>query len=238
MKAAIVSTNPEYYSEAKDKENYLKSRLKNLEIDDVEFYSTHAEVQTFFKEKDITSYDAVFISTSVTHPRQYEPAIYDFSEHKHVFLFTGGDLSYFKAHFDTKSFYYNVEKFLLWFKKYGTFEKNIIRNGLVSELNRREEEMKRTILSRLKEQKTLTIIDIVKGIKLQPLSNWIELINHDEIQFLLDEADACQSRRERIIPYIMKAISENDFDTFEKVYNSLIEDMFSTYKDGIFKKDI
>jgi hypothetical protein len=196
------------------------------------------EVESFFKEKSITSYDAVFISTSVTHPRQYEPAIYDFSEHKHVFLFTGGDLSYFKAHFDTKSFYYNVEKFLLWFKKYGTFENNIIRNGLVSELNRREEEMKRTILSRLKEQKTLTIVDIVKGIKLQPLSNWIELINHDEVQFLLDEANASQSRRERIIAYIMKAISENDFDTFEKVYNSLIEDMFSTYKNEIFKKDI
>jgi hypothetical protein len=238
MKVAIVSTNPEYYSETKDKENYLKSRLKNLEIDGVEFYSTHVEVESFFKEKSITSYDAVFISTSVTHPRQYEPAIYDFSEHKHVFLFTGGDLSYFKAHFDTRSFYYNVEKFLLWLKKYGTFEKNIIRNGLVSELNRREEEMKRTILSRLKEQKTLTIVDIVKGIKLQPLPNWIELINHDEIQFLLDEANASQSRQERVISYIMEAISKNDFELFEKMYNSLIEDMFSTYKDEIFKKDI
>lgn len=237
MKVAIVSTNPEFYRETKDKEDYLKTRLNNLEIDGVEFYSTHVEVADFFT-KDITSYDAVFISTSVTHPRQYEAPVYDFSEHKHVFLFTGGDLSFFKAHFDTKSFYYNVEKFLLWFKKYGTFEKSIIRYGLAKELKERREEMERTILSRLKEQKTLTMLDIIKGIKLQPLSNWKELVNHDEIQFLIDETDFSEVRKERAISGMNEAISENNFELFEKRYLYLIEEMFDHYKDTLFNKDI
>jgi len=238
MRVAVVSTNPQYYRETKDREDYLILRLKDLGIEGVEFYSTSDDVELFMKEKDITSYDAVFISTSVTHPRQYEAPVYDFSEHKHVFLFTGGDMSYFKAHFDTRSFYYNVEKFLLWFKKYGTFEINIIRYGLVAELTKRKEEMQRTILSKLKEQKTLSIIDIVKGIKLEPLPNWTELINHDEIQFLLNESDASNLRKETIIKCINDAISENDFELFEKMYNRLIENMFDYYKEGLFNKDI
>jgi len=239
MKVAIVNKNPQFYPETKSKEEYLKVRLKDYNFqEEIEFYSTIDEVEIFMKEKDIASYDVVFISTSVTHPRQYEPAIYDFSEHKHVFLFTGGDLSFFKAHFDTKSFYYNVEKFLLWSKKYGTFEKNIIRYGLVKELKERKEEMERTILSRLKEQKTLTMLDIIKGIKLQPLPNWTELVNHDEIQFLIDETDFSEVKKERAILDMNEAISENNFELFEKRYLYLIEEMFGHYKNTLFKKDI
>ena len=168
---------------------------------------------------------------------KYAP-VYDFSEHKHVFLFTGGSISHFKAHFDTKSFYYNVEKFLLWFKKYGTFEKSIIQNGLTKELKERREEMERTILSRLKEQKTLSMIDIMKGIKLQPFSNWTELVNHDEIQFLIDETDFSEVRKEKAILGMNEAISENNFELFEKRYMYLIEEVFGHYKDVLFKKDI
>jgi hypothetical protein len=187
MKVAVISTNPEFYRETKSMEKYLQIDLEDFNIEGVEFYSTYKDVEEFFKSKDIASYDVVFVSSSVTHPNRHEQAVHDFTNTPNVFVFTGGSFEFFKANFETRSFYYNAAKFLLWYKKYGTFETRIISYSLVPYLEQRKREMERNILSKLKEQKTLTIKDMMRGIKLQPLSNWAEIIDYEEINFLLGE---------------------------------------------------